>query len=317
MSSPPASRPFPVTLSVASGLLMGSADAVPGVSGGTIALIIGVYNRFIHALSIVVRSPRLITNTVGRRQLGRAVRFLVPLGCGLIASYYGVTKLLVGPSEAPGVLLRPQTAPVCYAFFFGLVLASIREPWKRIDPHTIQHIVLASMCALLAYLFVGLPYQTTSGATWTLAIGGAGAIAVMLLPGVSGSLFLVIIGQYTLVAGAIHDRNFAAMAIFIFGMGLGVATAVPVLQFCLRQYHNKTMAALTGFMAGSLRALWPWKSHYNPKQTELGPMRNLGVGDDLPYVLLAAVAGIAVVWLLTKLEQRILSADKNSQRMDN
>jgi putative membrane protein len=299
-------KPLPPHLAVASGLLMGSADAVPGVSGGTIALIIGIYDRFIESLSSMVRSPVLIATPEGRGRILQALKLLVPLGIGLLTAYYIVTKILVGPADDPGVLLQQKWAPVCYAFFFGLVLLSLREPWRRIERVGVPHVIAAVVGAAAAAVFVGLPYANTEPETWMLIYGGAGAITVMLLPGVSGSLLLVILGQYAAVAGAIHDRDIVTIAVFAGGMALGVLSFVPLLRYLLRHRHDLTMAALTGLMAGSLRALWPWKENYNPKT---GPMYNTGIGDQLHWVILAAVIGGAVVWLLAMLERRILRAD--------
>ena len=284
---------------------MGAADAVPGVSGGTIALIIGIYERFIEALSTVVRSPLLIANRDGRARVGDALRFLMPLGVGILISYYLVTKLLVGPTESPGILLGLDTAPACYGFFFGLVLLSLREPWRRITDVGPAHYAMAAATCAGAAVFVGLPYSSGTPETWMLAFGGAGAITVMLLPGISGSLLLVILGQYAAVAGAIHNREMLPLLIFVAGIGGGVITFIPLLRYLLRRHNNLTMAALTGLMAGSLRALWPWKSNYNPKA---GAMVNKGIGDDVVVVLIAVVAGAAVVWLLSMLERRITAA---------
>ena len=295
-------RPLPPHLSVASGLLMGGADAIPGVSGGTIALIIGIYERFINSLGVAVKLPLLIREPEGRGQLGRAFGFLLPLALGIVIAYYLATKLLVGATDDPGIMRRPDTAPMCYAFFFGLVLVSIREPWKRIVQRKAGHFAVAAVGCGAAVVFVGLPHVSSSPATWTLVFGGAGAIAMMLLPGVSGSLFLVIIGQYAAVAGAIHDRNFSVIGVFLCGIALGMVSFIPLLRFLLRTRHDITMAALTGLMAGSLRALWPYKGNYDPKA---GPMLNEGIGDGLHYVTLAFLAGGIVVWFLAQLERRL------------
>ena len=114
----------------------------------------------------------------------------------------------------PGILRRPETAPACYAFFFGLVLLSLREPWRRIDTHAAGHWMLAAIGCAAGAGFAYLPHYGAEPATWALLFGGAGAIAIMLLPGVSGSLFLVVIGQYAVVAGAVHDRNLTVLAVF-------------------------------------------------------------------------------------------------------
>lgn len=312
MSEPPVAAEQlnapPPHLNLASGLLMGGADAVPGVSGGTIALIIGIYDVFIESLSTVVNTPLLIRDPAGRKRIIDALKLLVPLGIGVLISYFLVTKILVGPEDDPGILLDPDTAPYCYAFLFGLVLVSLREPWKRISKLDASHFVVAAAFAAGAALFVGLPYRAAEPATWMLALGGAGAIAVMLLPGVSGSLLLVILGQYATVAGAIHDRDLTVIAVFGAGMIGGVITFIPLLRYALKRHHDLTMAALTGLMAGSLRALWPYKSNYVPK---VGEMENVGIGDGLPIVIACLIAGGAVVWLLSRLERRILEASSS------
>ncbi len=307
-SSVPTKR-LPIHLAGASGLLMGGADAIPGVSGGTIALIIGIYEQFIDSLATVVRSPLLIAQADGRRRLKDAFALLIPLGIGILISYYLVTKLLVGPETDPGILLRPDTAPACYGFFFGLVLLSLREPWRRISKVGAAHFAVAALCCAGAAIFVGLPYRSGEPALWMLALGGAGAIAVMLLPGISGSMLLVIVGQYATVAGALHDRDLTILLVFVAGIAGGVVTFVPILRHLLRVHNDLTMAALTGLMAGSLRALWPWKDNYVPKA---GPMTNQGIGDHAWVVAIAVLAGAAVVWLLAMLERRIAAASAGS-----
>lgn len=299
-------REMPPHLSLASGLLMGSADAVPGVSGGTIALIIGIYDRFIDSLATMVKAPLLLRSAEGRAEIRSALWLLVPLGVGVATALFLVTRLLVGPEDDPGILIRPETAPMCYGFFFGLVLISLREPWRRIKAPGAGHIVAALSGCAAAALFVGLPHQSAEPETWMLLLGGAGAISVMLLPGISGSLLLVILGQYATVAGAVHDRDFFVLGVFVLGIALGVGAFVPFLRYFLHRYHDLTMAGLTGLMAGSLRALWPYKDNYMAKA---GPMNNIGVGEHFPYVLLAAVAGGATVALLALLERRILALD--------
>jgi len=285
---------------------MGSADAVPGVSGGTIALILGIYERFIGSLSIAIRFPLLLRTASGRAELKAALTFLIPLATGLLAAYWLVTRVLVGPEDAPGWLRRPETAPLCYAFFFGLVLFSLREPWRRIRSRSPRHVALALLGAAGSAVFVGLPYASHEPEQWMLLYGGAGAVSVMLLPGVSGSLLLVILGQYATVATAVHDRNLVIFGTFLGGVALGLLLFVPCLRALLRRRHDMTMATLTGLMAGSLRALWPWKSNYEIK---LGPMTNVGVGDQLGWVLLALVLGGLTVLALARLEERLRTED--------
>ena len=284
------------------GLLMGGADAIPGVSGGTIALILGIYQRFINAVGDVLRGPKLLANAKGRPQFTSALGFLIPLGCGVIVSYFFATKFLVGKADSPGLMLKESTAPLCYAFFFGLVLFSVKEPWKKIKHPSIVCVLAAALGFVTSYFFVGLPKNLLESSTLILLFAGAGAITMMLLPGVSGSLFLVIIGQYTVIAGSLHDKNWSVVMVFLAGIALGALTFIPLLKFLLRSYSDLTMAALTGLMAGSLRALWPWKMGYNPKTES---MSNLlpSTFDVFPFIAFAV--GVCAVLGLNQLEKKL------------
>jgi putative membrane protein len=289
---------------VASGLLIGGADAVPGVSGGTVALILGLWDRLIEGIATFLAVPTLVRSAEGRTRILAAARFLLPLGLGIVASYYLGTLLLVGPEESPGLLRRFDTAPVCFAFFSGLVIASLWEPWRRIKKRTAVHWALALLGAAVAWWVSGLPFARTAPPTWALVYGGALAIGFMLLPGVSGSLLLLVLGQYTVVTGAIHDHEWGKILVFLGGVMLGFAVFVPLLRALVRRHHDLTMAALTGLMAGSLRALWPWKTNYDPR---VGTLTNVGVGDHVPAavaaLLLGAVASMGLAWIETRLRE--------------
>lgn len=302
-SEDPPRRPLPVPAALGSGLLMGAADAVPGVSGGTVALILGIYDRFVEALHAAVNAPRLLRSGAGRAKLGTSLRLLVPLVLGVGASYWLATRVLVGPSDDPdGWLRRADTAPLCYGLFFGLVLASLREPFRRIGDHGARTWTALAAGAAFAFLFTGLPYIKAEPETWMLLPGGALAISVMLLPGISGSLLLLILNQYNAVASSVHDRDVQRLGVFLLGIATGVALFVPVLRWLLRRFHDVTMGFLTGLMAGSLRALWPWKSNYDPKA---GFMENVAPGGAMAGVLLLAAAGAALIVVLGAVERRL------------
>jgi putative membrane protein len=282
---------------------MGAADAVPGVSGGTVALILGIYDRFIGALHTVIRSFALVRTTEGRKALTSALRFLIPLALGIAASYFVATRILVGPSKNPdGWLRRVETAPLCYAFFFGLVIASVYEPFRRIKTHGGKTWTALLLGAAFAFVFTGLPYIKAEPETWMLLPGGAMAISVMLLPGISGSLLLLILNQYRAVANSVHDGNVVRLLVFGSGLILGIGLFVPVLRWLLRLFHDNTMAFLTGLMIGSLRALWPWKSQYDPK---FGFMENVAPFGSLPMTLLLAACGFVVIVAMGMIERRL------------
>jgi putative membrane protein len=299
-------QPPPPVRSVFLGLAMGSADAVPGISGGTVALLLGFYGSLLHALSVMIASPKKLRSAEGRSEIFAALTFLVPLGVGVLSAYWLATRLLVGKTESPGLLRSAESAPYLYGFFTGLVILSAWKVWIRVPrPRAGEWLGALAGCAFAA-LFVGLPHVQGEPPLWALVPGGAAAISVMLLPGVSGSLLLVILGQYTVVSAAVHDRDLVVLLVFLSGIALGACLFVPFLRRLLARHPRPTLSVLTGLMMGSTRALWPWKDQYDPKAGELS--NHLGVLDGGPLaflgVLLAALVGAGAVLLLEWLERR-------------
>lgn len=290
--SPGRARPLACVLY---GLAVGSADAVPGISGGTVALLLGIYARLLASLSTILRAPALLRHPEGRAELGRALAFLAPLGIGVVTAYFVATRFLVGPTDAPGLLRRGTSAPYFYAGFSGLVLASVVVVWRRI-PHPGRRLVaLAALGAAVSGWFAGLPHVSGDPPTWALVPGGAAAIGVMLLPGVSGSLLLVVLGQYTKVSAAVHDRDVTTLLVFGVGLVCGVLLVVPFLRRLLERHPRPTHAFLCGLMAGSLRALWPWKEQYDPKAGRLLNHLDLWAADG-PHA--AGIAGAVLLGAL-------------------
>ena len=255
-----------------SGLLMGMADAVPGVSGGTIALILGIYNKLIFSLSDFLnffknRFPSELYN-----RFSESLQFLLTLGIGMLVSYYVITKVLVGSDGEEGLLLRSSTAPFIFALFFGLVLSSVKEPWQRVETRTFSTYILLFVGLSLVLLYTNLSIDNNGG-NILLIISGALALTAMLLPGISGALVLLTLGQYTVVANAVHDSDISIIFYFLCGGLLGLFTFVPFMNFMLINYRDNVMSVLTGLMLGSLATLWPWKESYDSK----GVSPNLGL----------------------------------------
>ena len=276
---------------------MGSADAVPGISGGTVALVIGLYRRLIDSIATVLEYPRRRDFEALRAPLA----FLLPLGLGMAVAYWLVSRLLIGPESNPGILLRETTAPLCYGLFSGLVAVSLREPWRRIDAPQREHLAFAGAGAVATFVMLGLPFATSTPAGWMLPVGGALALTAMLLPGVSGSLVLVMLGQYATITGAVHDLRLAPLLWCGSGGLVAALVVVPRLQRLLIERPGRTLAVLTGVMAGSLRALWPWKASYDVRAGDLSPQF---VGENWPEVALAALLGGILVLALERLSRR-------------
>ena len=244
------------------GLLMGAADAVPGVSGGTIALIIGIYQKLISSISTCLDFVKDKFPSHSRSEFYSTFNFLFPLGCGMLCSYYVVTKILVGPDDSPGLLRQDSTGPYIFSFFFGLVLFSIREPWRYVTTPELKHYVLAVVGVLMVFIYTSFTLESDSDSKVMLIVGGMFAFTAMLLPGVSGALVLLTLGQYNSIASSFHGGGLEPLMYLILGGIIGLFTFVPVMKYMIDQYLDNTMAMLAGLMCGSLITLWPWKEGY-------------------------------------------------------
>ena len=237
-----------------SGFAMGSADVVPGVSGGTIAFILGIYEELIGSIRMV--GQPVFWRALLRGEWRAAMRlvnalFLVVLGAGIVGAIF----LL-----APGIEWMLINQPVLiWSFFFGLVLASIVIVSTRIRRWSASRFIALFLGTAVAYWVVGLVPVQTPDTWWFLMLSGAIAICAMILPGISGSFIMVLLGKYHFFINAINERDFASLAFAAVGAAIGLVTFAQVLSWLFRRYHDITVATLAGFMIGSLREIWPWK----------------------------------------------------------
>jgi len=255
------------------GLLMGAADAVPGVSGGTIALILGIYSKLIQSISDCLSFVKDRFPPKAQNVFLSSFFFLFTLGIGMIFSYYLVTKLLVDSDDSLGLLERKTTAPFVYSFFFGLVLFSIREPWNLVDNPNGKHYSLFLVGILMIIMYTTSSLDGNGSGNILLIISGALALTAMLLPGISGALVLLTLGQYTVVASSFHDLDFISLSYFLLGGLIGLLSFVPLMNYAMNNFLDYTMSLLAGLMCGSLITLWPWKEDYEAEN--LSP--NLGL----------------------------------------
>jgi putative membrane protein len=237
------------------GLLMGAADVIPGVSGGTVALIVGIYERLIHSVragaSAVFHVVRL-DFAGSRRRFGEVEWGLVlPLGAGILAA------LVIGSRIIPG-LLEEYPSQIA-ALFFGLILGSLAIPYRRIEEVGKLHIGLMVVFGIAAFVAVGLPPREIANPALPLVfVFAAVAICAMILPGVSGAFLLLVMGIYRPTLEALAELDVAYIAVFAAGAAVGLGLFSKLLEWLLVYRHAATMSALVGLMAGSLRALWPW-----------------------------------------------------------
>jgi len=284
------------------GFVMGAADLVPGVSGGTIAFICGIYDRFINGIKAFDLEALRLALRFDWRALNQKLplAFFAALGTGLLTAVFSLSHLL-------SILF--VTHPVeLWSFFFGLVLGSIvllahdTWVWRPVDW------IAFVGAAIATYWLVGLPATQTPPTLPFIFLSGSIAICAMILPGISGSYLLVIMGKYQQILEAVSTRDILTLSVFIAGIGAGVLSFVRIVSWLLRTYRRVTLVALTGIMAGALRTVWPWKvvlsTRINSKGIEV-PVQQMNIlPPESAHVLLSVgllIAGAAVVLVLARI----------------
>ena len=236
------------------GLAMGAADVVPGVSGGTIAFISGIYEELITSINNINLDLFKTLKKDGIKAAWTQLNgnFLLALMLGIGISILSLAKLIKSLLETEPVLL--------WAFFFGLVIASILFIGKQIENWNLKTILGFTLGAIVAYYITTLPGGDESmTSAWFMFLAGALAICAMILPGISGAFILVLLGAYQPVLTAIDNKDFQTIAIFAVGAIVGLLSFSKFLKWLFNNYKNLTLAVLTGFILGSLNKIRPWK----------------------------------------------------------
>lgn len=235
------------------GMGMGAADVVPGVSGGTIAFIVGIYDELINSIKSINGESLKLLFSGNLKAFWQYIHanFLFSILLGIGISVFSLAKVMTWLLVAHPVLV--------WSFFFGLVLAStwfVSKDIKEWNWKTIAGFVAGAIIAF--YITIATPAET-SAEWWFIFICGAIAICAMILPGISGSFILVLLGKYFFIMEAVKTLNIKVMLIFAAGAFIGITTFSRVLSYALKYFRNITLAVLTGFMLGSLNKVWPWK----------------------------------------------------------
>ena len=236
------------------GMAMGAADVVPGVSGGTIAFISGIYEELLNSISSFNFSLINVFKNEGFKKVWKMVngRFLLALFIGICISVLSLAKLIENLLENHPILI--------WSFFFGLVLASIIYIAKQIKIWNIKCYLYLIFGLIFAYYITTLnPVISQNASPWFLFLAGMIAICAMILPGISGSFILVLLGAYKPVLNALNTKDFVSIIIFLVGAILGLLSFSRMLKWLFSTYKNYTLATLTGFIIGSLNKIWPWK----------------------------------------------------------
>jgi putative membrane protein len=288
------------------GMAMGAADVVPGVSGGTIAFISGIYEELLVAISSVNLDLFKTLKKEGFKAAWKQLNgsFLLSLFAGIFISIISLAKAIKYLLENEPILL--------WSFFFGLVLASIIYIAKQITKWNFIAVIVLVLGAFLAYYITTLnPLVSENSSSLYILLAGAIAICAMILPGISGSFILVLLGAYKPILDALNNRDFKTIFIFIVGAIIGLLSFSKILKWLFAHYKNYTLAVLTGFIIGSLDKIWPWKETLTWRTNSLGdklPFNQQSVspfsfdGDaQLIMAIILAIVGFALILLMEKL----------------
>ena len=285
------------------GIAMGAADVVPGVSGGTVAFIVGIYEELINSIKSINPTNLKLLFSLRIAEFWKAINanFLLALVSGIAISIFSLAKLITYLLENEPVLV--------WAFFFGLVLSSTYFVAKTItqwDWKTYLFFVIGTVGAY--FITVATPTETPNN-LFFIFLCGAIAICAMILPGISGSFILVLLGKYFYIMSAVKSLDIVVMLVFMCGAFIGITSFSNVLSFLLRRFHNTTIATLAGFMLGSLNKVWPWKETVETYVDSHGHIKPLVEENILPNTLLwegigLMLFGFILVYVLEKISQK-------------
>lgn len=290
------------------GIAMGAADVVPGVSGGTIAFITGIYEKLLDSIKSFDSQALQFALKLNIRALWGHINgtFLVALLAGIATSVLSLAKLIT-------YLMEHHPIPL-WSFFCGLIIISTYLVLKEIKDRNLLSAGALLIGAIVAYLITTLTPAATPDAYWFIFLSGAIAICAMILPGISGSFLLLVMGKYEFILSSLKEFNIPVIIVFALGCVFGLLAFSRVVSWLLKNYHDITVAMLAGFMIGSINKIWPWKQvleyRINSKGEEkpfitenLSPQNFSAITGDDPQIFLAVaffVLGIAIVFSIDK-----------------
>jgi putative membrane protein len=291
------------------GVSMGTADVIPGISSGTIALITGIYTQLLGAIHSFNKTAFYLLRTLQWKLFWHHIHgnFLLPLCLGITFSLLTTVRLV-------RYLLAEYPIEI-WSFFWGLSIISSIVVYQQIKRINLLTLLFSSIGAFLAYYITQAPTLTSSNALWFIFVSGAIAMSAMILPGVSGSFVLLILGKYSYMLEALERFDWPTLTVFLSGGLLGLLTFSKFLFLLLRTYTGHTIALLAGFMLGSIPKTWPWKALVPAVDTanhilvekNISPMDFQVVYQKDPHILQAFLCislGCLVVIMLNKLGGR-------------
>lgn len=288
------------------GLCMGIADIIPGVSGGTMAFITGIYDNLIDSIRSFnsVFFKKLFKLDLVGAVAEAHLKFLIPL-------LFGIVVAMVTMARVMHHLLGTHPVQV-WSLFFGLIAASILVVGRRVGEFSFKNIAAGVLGAVFSFVLVGLIPVTTPDTLWFVFICASISICAMILPGISGAFILLLLGKYAFITGALRNpttpENAAVLLVFVCGCAFGISMFSRVLHYFLEKHHAVTISVLTGFMAGAMRKIWPWKevldsvvirgkTHVLSEANVLPPALNGELGTAVLLMLAGFAAVIILEWV--------------------
>lgn len=283
------------------GALIGIVETIPGISGGTVALVVGIYQQLIESASAFIHWALSLVR--GQREEAREYwshiswRLLIPLGIGMVVAIFTVAGPVVDLYETYPERMR--------SLFFGMVAASVLVPLLMVRDDvayrrkelTWRHLIMFLAGAVVAFVILSLPATMSLEPHWYVVLPAAAvAVSALVLPGLSGSLVLLTLGLYEPTLRAVEARDLGYISVFVAGLAVGAVFIVQAMKWLLEHHHATTLLILSGVMLGALRALWPY-------QAEDGSLQPIGEGFGLNILL--AFIGAAVVLVMIVVDRRM------------
>ena len=286
------------------GMAMGAADIIPGVSGGTIAFISGIYEELIETINNVnfEAIKKLKNNGIKSFWTHINANFLIALLTGIAISIMSLAKVITHLLETHSQLL--------WGFFFGLIVASVYIVGKQVNKWDINNIISLIIGSSIAFYITILNPMQNPDALWFVFLSGSIAICAMILPGISGSFILLLLGSYEFILVAIKDFKLDVITIFGVGCITGLLAFSKLLNWLFKKYHDITIALLTGFLIGSLNKIWPWKETIQTRINSHGEIvpfiqsnvlpSNFEGDSNIIEVILLSLIGLVLIYLLER-----------------
>ncbi|WP_153449039.1 DUF368 domain-containing protein [Vibrio algicola] len=293
------------------GVAMGAADVVPGVSGGTIAFITGIYDTLLGSIQKI--NPSLLG--LWKREGFKAVLLHINAGF-LVALFGGILTSILTLAKLISWLLVTHPIPL-WSFFFGLILISVVHILKQVEGRKLSYLIFLALGVALAYSITVLQPLNMQATPINLIIAGGIAICAMILPGISGSFILLLLGIYPTILAAVKSLDLGIISLFAIGAVCGLLTFSHLLAWLLKRHRDATLIFLTGLMVGTLPKIWPWKETVSWMMNSHGekvPLlqhnllpttfeHTMGQPSQLLLSIVCMLGGILVVWLLEKFAQ--------------